>query len=209
MKGIITAITPQEKNAKRVNVFIDGNFAFGLDGMLAAMLYVGKPLSEEEISELLAEDEKTKAYQKAIRYIGIRPRTIAELRHYLQSKSFSEKVILETIEKCLSQQLIEDDERFATNYIESRFQNHPMGGRKLFYELKRLGISEEVIEQKTKDLMPNEKEYARQTIQKLIKRYYGLDKQKFSFRLSQALLRRGFSYDVVREVVQEAWQEVQ
>lgn len=208
MKGIITAITPQEKNSKRVNVFINGDFAFGLDVMLAALLYVGKFLSEEEINALLAEDEKAKAYQKALKYISIRPRTKAELHHYLQSKSYPEQVILETIEKCLEQQLIEDDEQFAAHYIESRIQSHPMGGRKLFIELKRLGISEEVIEQKTKDLIPNEKEYARQVIQKLSRRYHGLDKQKFSFRLSQALLRRGFSYEVVREVVQEAWQEI-
>ncbi|PIZ25955.1 MAG: hypothetical protein COY47_03135, partial [Chloroflexi bacterium CG_4_10_14_0_8_um_filter_57_5] len=62
----ITAIKPQKKNPRRVNVYLDGEFAFGLSKLIAAWLKVGQTLPEEKIASLQAEDERETVYQKAL-----------------------------------------------------------------------------------------------------------------------------------------------
>ena len=48
----ITAIEPQQKNPQRVNIYLDGEFAFGLAAVVAAWLRVGQELGEEKIASL-------------------------------------------------------------------------------------------------------------------------------------------------------------
>ncbi len=48
----ITAIEPQQKNPQRVNIYLDGEFAFGLAAVVAAWLKVGQELGEEKIASL-------------------------------------------------------------------------------------------------------------------------------------------------------------
>ncbi len=66
----ITALTHQKRNHRRVNVFLDGEFAFGLANIVAAWLKVGIDLSEEKITELLAADEREVLYQRALHLLS-------------------------------------------------------------------------------------------------------------------------------------------
>jgi regulatory protein len=76
----ITAIEPQQKNPQRVNVYLDGEFAFGLASIVAVWLKPGQELSEEKAAQLKADDEREVAYQKALHFISYRPRSSAEVR---------------------------------------------------------------------------------------------------------------------------------
>ena len=55
----ITKITAQKRNPNRVNIFLDGEFAFSLDRLNAAWLTKGRQLSESEIEQLLTKEEFT------------------------------------------------------------------------------------------------------------------------------------------------------
>ena len=46
---IITALEVQKRDKERVNVYLDGEFAFGLPVIEAARLHTGQELSEDEI----------------------------------------------------------------------------------------------------------------------------------------------------------------
>ncbi len=76
----ITAIEPQQRNPQRVNVYLDGAFAFGLTRITAAWLQVGQEISEEKIASLQAEDANEIAYQKALHFLSYRPRSSREIR---------------------------------------------------------------------------------------------------------------------------------
>ena len=65
---MITGISPQKRNKERVNVFLDGEFAFGLSFVTAAGLSTGQMLAEDEIETLLAGDAVEKAKQSAYRF---------------------------------------------------------------------------------------------------------------------------------------------
>ena len=54
--GVITALEIQKRNKERVNVFIDGEFAFGMSTIEAARLRKGQVLSATEIGLLRDED---------------------------------------------------------------------------------------------------------------------------------------------------------
>ena len=71
----ITAIEPQKKNPNRVNIALEGQFAFGLSRLVAAWLAVGQTLSDEKIAALLADDAREAALQKALLFLGYRARS--------------------------------------------------------------------------------------------------------------------------------------
>ena len=52
----ITALQVQKRNPNRVNIHLDGEFAFGVARIVAAWLRIGQELSEEKIGQLQAED---------------------------------------------------------------------------------------------------------------------------------------------------------
>ena len=48
----ITALTAQKRNPNRVNIYIDGEYAFSLARIVAAWLRVGQELDEEKLKKL-------------------------------------------------------------------------------------------------------------------------------------------------------------
>jgi regulatory protein len=52
MAGTITALRFQKRNKDRVNVYLDGQFAFGLAAIEAVRLRVGQTLSDDDVARL-------------------------------------------------------------------------------------------------------------------------------------------------------------
>ena len=73
MGGRITALKFQKRNRDRVNVYLDGRFAFGLAAIEAAHLRVGQVLSDEEIARLKERDQVERAVQRAMDLLSYRP----------------------------------------------------------------------------------------------------------------------------------------
>ncbi len=94
----ITAIEPQKKDPKRVNLYLDGEFAFGLDRFVAAWLTVGQSLDEEKIAQLQIEDSQEKAYRQAMLFLGIRARSEMEVRRNLEKHQIPDVMIEQTID---------------------------------------------------------------------------------------------------------------
>jgi regulatory protein len=69
MAGTITALQFQKRNKERVNVYLDGTYAFGLAAMQAAQLRKGQVLSDEEIAALKAQDDRQRAFNLALRFL--------------------------------------------------------------------------------------------------------------------------------------------
>ena len=74
----ITALRIQKKNRRRVSIFLDGRYAFGVQASVAARLSVGQTLSAEEIEQLQERDEIEVTHERALNYLSYRPRSCAE-----------------------------------------------------------------------------------------------------------------------------------
>ena len=93
MSGEITAMVMQKHNQERVNVFLDGDYAFSLTMIEAAALRKGQVLSDNDIAELKSVDDRHKAFDQAVKYLGPRPRSINEVRRKLRDKEHDDVVI--------------------------------------------------------------------------------------------------------------------
>lgn len=201
----VTAIEVQKKNRQRVNIFLDGEFAFGLSRIVAAWLQVGQELSDEKIASLQAEDAHEVALQKALNFLSYRARSDEEIRQNLRKHGMPEDVIAETLER-LHQAGLANDKEFAQAWVENRTTFRPRSRRALSMELRRKGLDEQTIQTALAE-SPNEVSLAYQAAQQKARRLEGLPWPEFRQKLSAFLARRGFGYEVIGEVVRRVWQE--
>ena len=200
MSGRITALKFQKRNRERVNVHIDGRFAFGLAVMEAAQLQVGQHVSDAEIARLKDKDQAQVAFERALKFLSYRPRSVAEMRRYLAEKEFDEPAIEQALER-LSQLELVDDEAFARYWLENRDSFKPRGCRALSYELRQRGIADAIIQDLLADYDESDAAYrvALSWAQKKMTRQH--DVQVFRTKLLAFLNRRGFAYDIARDAV--------
>ncbi len=203
----ITALKVQKRNPNRVNVYLDGEFAFGLSRIVAAWLQVGQVLSPEKIQSLQQEETREAAYQRALHFLSFRPRSENEVRQKLLDKGFDPRVVEETIARLKTERLLGDAE-FAQLWTENRSTFRPRSRRLLRYELRQKGVSDDYIEEALKTAA-DESELAYEAGSRYAHRLAGLQADVFRKRLMAFLARRGFSYGTIAPVVQRISSEMQ
>ena len=203
----ITAIEPQQKNPRRVNVHLDGEFAFGLTAITAAWLKVGQELSDEKIAALQDTEAREVTYQKALHFLSYRPRSAHEVRQNLNKRGIEETLVEETIER-LQQAGLVNDANFAQAWVENRNTFRPRSKSALRMELRQKGLSDEDI-RSVLDRNVDEEALAVEAARKQMRRYAGLEWHAFRQKLGGFLARRGFSYTILAPVVSKVWKELQ
>lgn len=202
----ITAIKAQKHNQQRVNIYLDGEYAFALSRFVAAWLTKGRKLSEAEIQKLRKEDTYEVAFQKATQFIHHRPRSIEETRQRLRKKGFSAEVIEATLNKLIEKNWL-DDLDFARQWIENRNTFHPRSNRLLTYELRLKGVSDDNITQALELYGGDEDELAYQAGIKKASKCTHEAKADFFKKVGDYLRRRGFHYGIVKPTVEHLWKE--
>jgi regulatory protein len=207
----ITQVEPQRRSPDRSNIYLDGAFAFALDGALAAAegLTLDRELTPAEVERLKALDVERALFDAALRFLTPRPRSRAEVRHRLLSprphKATPSAESVERVLDRLAELELLDDRQFAAFWVENRERFSPRAARALGQELRQRGITREMAEAVSQPERDEERalEAGRQRLRALA----GLDYQTFRNRLGQFLLRRGFSYGAVRTAVRALWTE--
>src|SRR3989344_3846133 len=144
-------------------------------------------------------DLTDKYLAQSFRYLSFRPRSEKEVRDYLQKKKASPEIIETIIAKLKDKKFI-NDQKFAKWFIEQRSRIKPKGQRLIIIELKQKGISKDVIDaviQNSEFKIQNDREKAREIVERKIEKYRGLTKQEVYQKLGGLLSRRGFDYDVI------------
>ena len=200
----ITAIDVQKRTPNRVNVHLDGEFAFGLARIVAAWLRVGQELSDEKIEQLQAEDARERAFQQAMLFLSYRARSEAEIRQNLRKHEIPDPVIEQTLER-LRQEGLANDHQFARAWVENRSTFRPRSRRLMAMELRQKGLNDEAVASAVAHV--DDEGLAYEAAQKKVARYKHLEWNEFRKKLSDFLARRGFSYSVVAPVVTRIWNE--
>jgi regulatory protein len=207
MNQKITALKAQKKNPNRINVYLDGEFAFGLSRIVAAWLSVGQELEEEQIARMQQQDATEVALDNAVKFISYRSRTESEIRKKLSEKGFSDEDIDKVLERLRSNGLVAD-EQFARSWVENRSAAHPRSRRLMAMELRQKGVTDSDID-KALEGTEDDDELAYQAATQYAHRLAKLDWDKFRERLSGYLLRRGFAYGTIAPLVRRVWSELQ
>lgn len=203
MAGQITGLRFQQETADRVSVYLDGQFAFGLPALEAARLRIGQYLDDAEIAQLRLADETQKVYDRAVRFLGHRPRSTAEVRRYLARVGADPALSAVVLEKLTAQGYLNDAE-FARYWVENRERFRPKGERALRQELRQRGVAEDIIA--TALVGANAVASAYAAAQPRAARLAALasaEPDAFRRKLGDFLARRGFDYETIHEVVEQ------
>jgi regulatory protein len=197
MAGTVTALKAQ-RSKDRVNVYLDGEFAFGLALIHALWLKIGQKLSDEDIEQLKAADTLEKAQQKAVNFIAYRPRTAREVRLRLKKAGADEETVNSVLERLTGAGML-DDEAFGKAWVESRLRSNPRSKRMLAWELRQKGVGEREVEAALEGV--NDEEAAFRAAQKRWPRVQSLEPRERKRKLMEFLARNGFDYQTIESVI--------
>ena len=210
----ISEVTPQKKNPRRFNVFLDGQFAFGADEDLVVehRLVVGKEFTISDVERLLFEAEVGKLMERMYGLFNIRQRSEKEVRDYLKNLSFKRKVkdkeeisdiAIESLIEKLKQKRLLNDAQFAKAWVSARRRSKNKGKIALKSELYQKGINREIVDEILEESTPeSERELAKSALEKKWKIWLPLPYLEKKKKAYEFLMRRGFEYEIIKVVVE-------
>jgi len=191
----ITAIKAQVKHPDRVSVYVDGKYALSLNypQVLDQKIRVGLDLNEQRLTELKHASDFGKAYERALMFAMLRPRSIRELQDYARRKKWQAEDAQAVIQKLTSKGYL-NDEAFARSWVASRALAKKTSARKLRLELKQKGVADDIIQVALQVSAYDETEALRELVAKKRKlaRYH--DDQK----LIRYLAGQGFGFEAIK-----------
>jgi regulatory protein len=198
---IITNITVQ-KDSSRINLYVDGEFYLGLpvEAIIEYKLKKGKELDEETANKIKGYAEFDKVKFAALNYLSYRQRSIFEMEEYLLKKDFDNDSVASVI-SWLKESDYLNDERFAESYVLEKTRLNNLGAYRLKIELKQKGITDEIISEVLTDHKIDLNE-----LTALVRRKYSAvlseDRNTQYRKIGGYLQRKGYSYDVVKKIIE-------
>jgi len=164
-------------------------------------LMVGDEIDTAEYLDSIASLQFTDAYEAALTSLDFSTRTAHEIANTLRRKGFVEPAINAVIEKLTDSHLI-DDRRYAQRIAECQVSK-PVGIYAVKRKLRAKGISEEDAEAAIEAFdEEQQRSAALETARKLYRKYESLPRREARAKLSQALARRGFTWDTIETAIE-------
>ena len=154
------------------------------------------------MADSFPDEQEKQSWIVSLRLLAATPKSVKELRDKLTAKGFPDAIIQKTLAKLESNGLL-SDRAFAQNIVTRFTQGKPSGNRRIGFELKRKGVPAKMREEILEGLNPEEEtERARELARDKWEKFSKLDGQKRKKRVYDFLLRRGFDFQLVRDVVE-------
>jgi len=151
----------------------------------------------------MSESQEQQAQVTCLRLLTASPKSRWELEKKLLDRGYSSEIIAKTLAK-MEEQGILNDTAFAKDLMLKFTNARPSGSRKIGFELKRHGISKQIRQDILESLDPEaEKDRARQLGWGRWSRLLNQPKQQREKRVYDLLVRRGFDFEIVRELIGE------
>lgn len=192
----ITAITPQVKDKRRCNVFIDGRFCCGLtlETTIKNRLKVGQCVSVEKLAEMQLESEKDTALDKALTHVSATRKTEKQLRDFLAKKGYLPVVTDYVLEKLRGYNFVNDEE-YAEAYVE--YTAAKKGARLIRLELKSKGVADEDIESALEGVTGEEQTRGALSVLQKYMRSKTADRETLA-KAFRYLLGKGYDYEIAK-----------
>jgi len=150
------------------------------------------------------------AKEAALRILERGPRTEREVQDRLLARGFEPDAVERAIERLRRVSLL-DDRAFLRSFLRSELPRRPQGRRLLVAKLRRRGVPATLLEELDR-LLEEEPDLAERSLDteigraeaalaELSKRHAKRDARDRARRLQGALLRRGFDWSTVRDLV--------
>ena len=162
-----------------------------------------KTESTDERRDLTPEEKRRRTFERAVKLIAAKSRSVAELRERLLQSRQSNKSDFEAVISRLKEYGYLDDERFAFSYASLKVKQRPIGRRRLERDLKFKKVDSAVANEALELVYTEttEEELIDRAIEKRI-RLRGKPKDRLAAKsLFDHLLRQGFPFELVSEKV--------
>lgn len=185
------------------NVYLSNGEVLELNGKVITdnELLIKKDIDNELYDKLKRDNTICILVDTSVKYIDRRLRSINELRDYLKNKEEDTIIIEEVIDKLIDYKYLDDD-RFTKAFIKDKLNFTNWGDYKIKNELKRLGVSEEIIYNNISNIDDN---IYYERINKIIdkdistnKKYGGI---KLKNKIYNHLLTLGYSKEKVISII--------
>ncbi len=160
---------------------------------------------EDASKSATPEQIRARAFQRAVKLLAAKPRSIEELRERLAERC-SSKAVIETVIARLREYGYLDDERYALGYASSKVRQQPVGRRRLELSLARKKVDRTIADEALNQVFAetSEAELLDRALEKRV-RLRGRPKTRAEAKsLFDHLLRQGFPFELVREKVRAA-----
>lgn len=197
MERTITELSVQKNNAKRCNLYLDGEFFCGIEliTVMQNRLKVGDKILEERLRDILEQSEREQAMNKAVAYVSKGMHTAKQVEKYLKDKKYPDFIVKQVLQRLIDVGYI-DDGSFAKSYVNGR--KNVKGARLLKAELKLKGVAESVIDEALEGFSEDDGAL------NVARRF--LSGKELSFenvsKCYRRLLSKGFDYDTAKEAVE-------
>lgn len=141
------------------------------------------------------------AFNKSLKYLSFRARSVKEVKDYLARKNFGVGTIDEVVKKLIELKFLNDEE-FAKMWIEERQRIKGKSKFALKLELLNKGLDKDVIEPLLKNA-EDDFEVAKAIFEKKKNKLKGLAELEFKKKTSSFLQRKGFSWEIISHVLKE------
>ncbi len=202
MAGAITRLVYQKRNKQRVNVYLDDAYAFALPDTAASQLKIGQHLTDAEIAVLQQVNAEAKAFDRALRFLGSRPRSRSEIENRLKQAGYTPEIRTKVLERLQRLGYI-DDRAFIAWWIDNRSRFNPRSGRALRQELWQKGVDNDLVEQALAGF--DDDDLALAAGLSRASRWQHLSREAFDKKMLGFLQRRGFNYSIARNVTNQLW----
>lgn len=200
---VITAIETQKQRRNRCSIFIDGEFALGVEADVVGdlRLHVGQRVSDADLERISRADLVVRAKRKALNLLEYRHRSRAEIVGRLRQGGFDDDVIGQVV-TFLERLGLLNDEEFARNWVRYRQSGKACGRARIRWELRRKGVSNDIIERSLSEIS-GETEYAlaMDVARRRWEKCSVADSRLKRQRVASYLRRQGFDWEVVSEVL--------
>lgn len=204
---VITAIS-RERGRYRVTVSESEDFLVPVSLMRERPLTVGQPIDIEEYDNWLMVRQYRHALDRAIAYLAARARSRREVEQKLTQAGYRPCTVEMVLYK-LEREHILNDADFAQQWVEAR-SSHKLGRSRIAQELRHKGISADEAEAALSAIDDEEQLAGASALaEKAVARIKpGEDPRKASNRILAMLARRGYSWDIAKEALQQAMSDI-
>ncbi|HET9710520.1 MAG TPA: regulatory protein RecX [Pyrinomonadaceae bacterium] len=146
---------------------------------------------------------RRKTFERAIKLLAAKPRSVAELRERLLRVKGANEAVVNTVISRLQEYGYLDDERFAFSYASHKVKQRPVGRRRLERDLKFKKVETDVANEALELVYAetSEEQLIDQAIAKRL-RIRGRPKNRAEAKsLFDHLLRQGFEFELVSEKI--------
>lgn len=156
-------------------------------------------LDESKLEAIFNASEKRRARERALYLLDYRDHSYIELLEKLE-KNYDEDICFEILDSLAEKGLI-NDWRYAENFARKLFEGKKYGANRVRQEMRQRGITQEIIEHMLEKYEDGTYERLKEVINK---RYFrDLGDYKSIEKVKAALVRRGYRYNEINEVLRD------